>query len=188
MGLDDYDRVEVRDRAELRDWLSDNHARDQGVWLVTWKAHTDHWLPWGEMVQELLAWGWIDSTSRGVDDDRTSHLVTPRRRGSGWSAINKQHVEALEESGLMADPGRAAIDAAKDDGSWTLLDEVEAGIVPDDFAAALAERDATASWEDLPWSSQRATLEWIMMAKRADTRERRIVSAADATAAGERPR
>ncbi len=94
MGLDDYDRVEARTRADLRAWLADNHERDQGVFLVTWKAHTEHFLSWGEIVQELLAWGWVDSTGRGVDDDRTSHLVSPRRRGSGWSRINKEHVAA----------------------------------------------------------------------------------------------
>lgn len=188
MGLVDDEQVETRSRADLRAWLADHHDRDQGVWLVTWKAHTDDYLPWGEIVQELLAWGWIDSTGRGVDEDRTSHLVSRRRPGSGWSRINKEHVEVLEASGTMTDAGRAVVDAAKADGSWALLDEVEAGIVPDDLAAALADRDACDRWEGLPWSTRRATLVWVMSAKRVPTRARRIEQAADVTAAGGRPR
>lgn len=188
MGLDDYDRVEVHSREELRTWLAANHGRDQGVWLVTHKKHTDHWLPWGELVPELLSWGWVDSTSRGVDEDRTSVLISPRRPGSGWSRINKEHVEALEAAGLMTVHGRAVIDAAKEDGSWRLLDDVEAGIVPDDLAAALDERDARGLFDSLPRSARRATLAWVTLAKRADTRARRITKAADVTAAGGRPR
>lgn len=188
MGLDDYARVEVRSRHELRSWLAAHHARDDGVFLVTWKAHTDHYLAWGEIVQELLAWGWVDSTGRAVDGDRTSHLISPRRSGSAWSRINKQHIEALEASGLMTDAGRAVIDAAKADGSWSILDEVEQGIVPDEFAEALDQRDARQQFDDLPWSTRRATLEWITLAKRDDTRARRIEQAATVTAEGGRPR
>lgn len=188
MGLDDYDRVEVRSRADLRAWLESNHDRDQGVWLVTWKAHTSHYLPWGELVQELLAWGWVDSTSRRLDDDRTSRRVTLRRPGSAWSRINKEHVEELEAAGLMTAAGRAVIEAARADASWSILDEVEQGIVPDDFAVELVARDARQHWDDLPWSTQRATLAWITTAKRDETRTRRIASAAEITAAGGRPR
>ena len=188
MGLDDYEQVEVLNRGELREWLRANHDRDRGVFLVVHKKHTDHWLPWGEIVPELLAWGWVDATTRAVDEDRTSLLISPRRQGSGWSRINKEHVEALEASGEMTDHGRAVIARSKQDGSWALLDDVEAGIVPDDLAAALAERDARDQWDDLPWSTQRATLAWVTLAKRADTRERRVTKAADVTASGGRPR
>lgn len=188
MGLEDYDRVEARSRDELRSWLADNHERDEGVWLTTWKAHTDHYMPWGEMVQELLAWGWVDSTSRRVDEDRTSRLISPRRSGSAWSRINKEHVEELEASGLMAEAGRAVIAAARVDGSWSILDEVEQGIVPDDLAAALDERGAREQFDDLPWSTRRATLEWITLAKRDTTRAGRIEQAAQVTAEGGRPR
>lgn len=187
MGLEDYDRVEVRSRDELRSWLADHHEQDEGVWLVTWKAHTEHYLPWGEMVQELLAWGWIDSTTRRLDEDRTSRLVTPRRAGSVWSRVNKEHVEELEASGRMTDAGRAVIEAAKADGSWSSLDEVEQGIVPDDLAAALDDLDARDQFDALPWSTRRATLAWVTMAKREATRARRVEQAARVTAEGGRP-
>ncbi len=74
------------------------------------------------------------------------------------------------------------------DGSWTLLDDVEAGIVPDDLAAAFDDREAWDQWAALPWSTRRATLEWVMTARRAPTRARRIEQAAAITSEGGRPR
>lgn len=58
--------VEVRSRADLRAWLASNHAGHGSVWLVTWKKHTDHYVPFGDLVEELLCWGWVDSRTRGV--------------------------------------------------------------------------------------------------------------------------
>ena len=82
--------VTVRSRADLRDWLAENHRQTEAVWLATFrKPHPDH-LPWNEAVTELLCWGWIDAVPRKVDAERSAHLAAPRKPGSAWSAVNKR--------------------------------------------------------------------------------------------------
>jgi len=177
--------VEVKSRAELRDWLARNHALDGGIWLVSYKKGAGHYLPMGDIVAECLAFGWVDSRSRGLDARRTMHYISPRKPGSGWSAANKRLVARLEADGQMHAAGASAIARAKADGSWSLLDDVENLVVPPDLGKALAERPgATENWESFPRSICRGTLAWIQAAKRPDTRQRRVTSAADEAAAG----
>jgi len=181
--LADYERVEIRSRAELREWLAANHERDEGVWLVHYKKHTEHYVPWGEIVDECLCFGWIDSTTRRVDDDRTMHLMTPRRAGSIWSKINKDKVKRLERAGLMTDAGRTTIERAKEDGSWSLYDDIDAMIVPDDLARALKGK-AGEAWNAFADSSKKAILWWIKSAKTEPTRTKRIARTAELAAVG----
>jgi len=187
----DHEYVEVTSRAELRSWLEVNHTQTESIWLVTYKksARPDLHLPWGDIVKEALCFGWIDSQSGTVDGERTKVRLSPRKQGSAWSAINKGHVAELEAQGLMADAGRARIDEAKADGSWEFLDDVEAGIIPDDLAEAFdAHRGSRETFEGFPRSTRRATLEWIKTAKRPETRANRIAQTAEKSAEGVRPR
>jgi len=99
----DLPRVAVGSRAELRCWLEANHAQDSAIWLVTWKKHVaDRHVPWDDVVEEALCFGWVDSLPRKLDADRTMLRLSPRRPGSGWSAINKSRIEGLIARGLMA--------------------------------------------------------------------------------------
>ena len=180
----------MRSRAALRAWLRENHASHPSVWLVTWKKHTDHYLDYGALIEELLCWGWVDSQSRGVDADRTSVLISPRNPKSAWSAMNKAKVVAARESGAMTDAGEALITAAKANGMWGFLDDVEALIVPDDLDAALSGPQSGAArevWDAHPRSIKRAALEWLKTAKTAPTRAKRIADIADAARDGLRP-
>ncbi|MEM0947598.1 MAG: YdeI/OmpD-associated family protein [Pseudomonadota bacterium] len=179
------DRVEVVSRSELRAWLEQNHASGRSVWLVTWKKHSPHYLPYPDMIQELLCWGWIDSKTRSVDADRTSVLVAPRNPKSAWSAINKAHVAEARAAGLMADAGEALIQAAKANGMWTFLDDVERLERPADLEAALEHR--VEGWEAWPRSVKRGTLEWIKTAKTEATRTKRIANVVASLDAGLRP-
>ena len=178
-------RVEVRSRAELRDWLSANHADGVSVWLVTFKRHTDHYLSYGDLVEELLCWGWIDSQTRAVDADRSSLLIAPRNPKSAWSAINKEKVAAARASGAMTEAGERLIRIAQDSGMWDFLDDVDQLVVPDDLGAALgALREG---WESYPKSVRRGTLEWIKTAKGAETRAKRIAAVVESLELGLRP-
>ena len=89
-----------------------------------------------ELVLEALCFGWVDSRPGRVDDLRTKWYICPRKKGSGWAATNKARVEILLAEGPMAPAGKASIDQDKADGSWTLLDASEEGLVPDDLSAA----------------------------------------------------
>jgi uncharacterized protein YdeI (YjbR/CyaY-like superfamily) len=178
-------RVEVRSRAELRDWLSANHAAGVSVWLVTFKKHTDHYLSYGDLVEELLCWGWIDSQTRGIDADRTSVLVAPRNPKSAWSAINKAKVEDARASGAMTEAGERLISIAQQNGMWAFLDDVDRLEVPADLARALGT--LVEGWDAYPRSVRRGTLEWIKTAKGAGTRATRIAGVVASLEAGLRP-
>jgi uncharacterized protein YdeI (YjbR/CyaY-like superfamily) len=181
------DRVEVASAEQLRAWLTEHHATSRGVWLVTWKKGRGSYVPYADLVRELLCFGWIDSKARRVDEDRTSLLVTPRRPGSGWSRVNKEHLEVLLAEGRVRPAGLAAIEQAKADGSWTRLDAFETLAEPDDLRAALdAVPAARAAWDGFPRSTRRAILEWIGSARRDATRARRVAQTVSEAAAGRR--
>ncbi len=161
--------------------------RRAGCGWSLWKAHTGRRLDYEGLVEEALCFGWIDSRAEKLDADRSMIRFTPRRRGSGWSRTNKERIERLDRAGLMTDAGRAVIAAAKADGSWTLLDDVEALVVPEDLAEALASRPgARDRWEAFPPSARKAMLGWIAQAKRAPTRAARVTETAERAARGER--
>lgn len=176
------------DRAAWRAWLDEHHEERTGVAVVTWKAATGRPTPtYDELVEEALCFGWVDSTGRKVDEERSSLWFAPRKPRSGWSRPNKQRLERLEAAGLMTDAGRRVVDAAKADGSWTLLDDVEDLVVPPDLADALAARPgAREQWDAFPRSARRGILEWIVQAKRPETRAARIAETAEKAERGER--
>ena len=177
--------IEVRSRAELRDWLSDHHASGTSVWLITFKKHSEHYLDYGQLIEELLCWGWIDSQTRAIDVDRTSVLISPRNPRSAWSAVNKANVERARASGAMTPAGEALISEAISNGMWFFLDDVERLEVPDDLATSIG--GLRSNWEDYPCSVKRGTLEWIKMAKTAPTRAKRIGDVVESLRKGLRP-
>lgn len=175
----DFPQVEVRSRAELRAWLASHHEQETSIWLVRWKAGTPHFLSYGDTVDEALCFGWIDSLPRKLDKDRTMTLPSPRKPGSGWSAVNKRKVETLIAAGLMTPAGLAKIEVAKADGSWTALDHARQAELPDDLVVALAAHPPAAeNFQAFPPSTRRAILEWIGLAKRPETRVIRIETTA----------
>lgn len=175
-GLDQLERVTVASRAEWREWLHLNHAQSQSIWLVRFKkAAGQRYVPYSDIVDEALCFGWIDSLPRKLDELRPMLLLSPRKPGSAWSKINKDKVARLIEQGLMTAAGVEKIDQAKADGSWDALNAVDALIIPDDLQAALAcNAPAHQYFGRFPPSSRRGILEWIASAKQAGTRARRI--------------
>jgi uncharacterized protein YdeI (YjbR/CyaY-like superfamily) len=183
------DRLHPQTRAAWRAWLAEHHADSDGVWLVLWRQQSGRTgVTYEDAVQEALCFGWIDGKSAKLDDDRTMLRFSPRKRGSGWARSNKLRIERLLREGLMAEAGLARIEEAKRDGSWTRLDAVEDLVVPDDLAAALAGHPgARERWDGFPRSVRRGALEWIVQAKRPETRARRVAETARRTAEGGRP-
>lgn len=179
--------VEVRSRADLCAWLAENHSASGNVWVVVWKKHTDHHLPRGEAVSELLCWGWVDSDTRAMDADRTSYRISPRNPRSSWSAVNKAKVEEARAAGLMQPAGEAAIAKAQANGMWDFLDDVEAGILPEDLSQELDEGSARKGWDNYPPSVVRSTLEWIKTAKTTAARSKRIDDVVKHAGKGQRP-
>ncbi|WGH80117.1 YdeI/OmpD-associated family protein [Jannaschia ovalis] len=136
-------------------------------------------------MEELLCWGWVDAVVRRVDDDSSAHFVAPRKESSTWSGVNKRLVARARAAGAMTPAGEAKIAAAQANGMWSFLDDVEAGIVPDDLAEALG--DLRAVWDGWPASVQRGTLGWIKAAKTEATRAKRIADVVESAGRGLRP-
>ncbi|MEI8145931.1 MAG: YdeI/OmpD-associated family protein [Alphaproteobacteria bacterium] len=175
MALTDLARIAPATRAEWRDWLVAHHRQSESVWLVITKKAAGGQLSYDDVVDEALCFGWIDSLPRKLDETRSMLLLSPRKAKSAWSAVNKRRVEALEAKGLMHPAGRALIDAAKREGTWSLLDEVEALTLPEALRQAFAaDRRAAFYFEAFPHSSKRGILEWIAQAKTEATRAKRI--------------
>ena len=158
------------------------------MWAVTWRKASGRPAPsYDGLVEEALCVGWVDSIARAIDDERTSLRFSRRKRGSAWARTNKDRVARLREAGLMLPAGEAAVAAAQADGSWSRLDDVERGVVPDDLGRALDEHPAArTNFEAFPSSVRRGILEWIVQAKRAETRARRVGETAELAARGER--
>jgi uncharacterized protein YdeI (YjbR/CyaY-like superfamily) len=173
---DHLEQVEVKSRAELRAWLAANHQQSESIWLVTYKkAVADWYVDYDAVVEECLCFGWVDSLTRAKDHKRSMLLLAPRNDKSAWSGSNKLRVEKLLAAGMIEPPGLAKVDAAKANGMWEFLDDVEALISPPDLIDALERYpNAKAHFDAFPRSPKRGILEWIKQAKKPETRAKRI--------------
>ena len=173
---DGKDVLTPSSRSEWRAWLASNVGRREGLWIVYRKKSSSLEGPvYGDLVEEALCFGWIDSRVRRVDDDRVMQWFSPRREGGLWSAVNKERIGRLISQGRMTEVGQATIERAKADGSWSQLDQVDALIVPSDLQAALdANPAAVAAYEMLGDSVKKQYLWRIHSAKRPTTRADRI--------------
>lgn len=185
----DLELLEPASPAEWHDWLERNHDTSSGVWLaVGKKGNFRTTLTYESAVEEALSFGWIDSTVHRLDADRFRQLFTPRKPASNWSPSNKARVARLSAERRMQPAGLAAVERAKANGSWTLLDDVEALVMPPDLADALALDGAAAEgFERFPDSAKKQLLYWVSSAKRPETRAHRIQSTVEAASAGRFP-
>lgn len=169
------EQVHPKTRSEWRRWLQRNHADARGVYLVTYKKATGKpRLEYADSVEEALCFGWVDSNSRTLDEERTALMFTPRNPKSAWSKTNKERIERLTKEGRMEEAGSRAVAVAKATGAWNALDSAEALIVPADLGKAL-ERNKRAKqhFDAFPPSAKKTILWWIESAKREETRQRR---------------
>jgi uncharacterized protein YdeI (YjbR/CyaY-like superfamily) len=186
-ALDEAPHVHADDRATWRAWLEANHGVASGAWLVTWRASSGRvGLDYMEAVEEALCFGWVDSTAGRVDDDRGKLYFAPRKVRSAWAATNKARVERLIAEGRMASAGLAAIERAKANGSWEILDSVERLEIPADLAEALdAHPSAAVNFAAFPPSARKQLLGRVAIARRPETRSARITEIAKAAARNE---
>lgn len=168
--------VHPKSRAEWRRWLEKNHTRKEGVWFISFKKETG--MPrvtYEESVEEALCFGWVDSKPAKLDNERSMLWFAPRKEKSNWSKPNKERVERLIKQGLMTPAGLAKIELAKKNGTWTALDGVENLEIPPDLANALSKNKTAKEYFDaFPRSVKRGILEWILNAKKPETRAKRI--------------
>ena len=130
---------------------------------------------WSHAVEEALCFGWIDSLKKTLDDERFIQYYSKRKPKSVWSKINKEKVKQLIDQGLMTEAGLKSIQIAKQNGSWTVLDDVEALKIPADLEAKFKTRPGSkARFLSLSKSVRKVMLFGLMHAKRPETRQKRI--------------
>ena len=175
-------------REAWRAWLDAHQDDTKGVWVVSWRSSTGRdRVSYDAIVEEALCVGWVDSTVNSLDDERGMQLVTPRKPKSPWARSNKERVARLEAEGLMKPRGRQAIEVAKANGWWNILDDVDAMREPDDLAAALDEVPAARqAWDAFPPSARKQMLFWVVSAGKEATRQSRIGTIVEQAARGER--
>ena len=184
--LDDGERITASDAAVWRSWLEEHHASADGVWVLNVRGANAS-MDYEDAVRQALCFGWIDGPVRTFPEGN-GQWFSPRRPSSGWAATNKARLLALEEAGLLAPAGIRAIEVAKANGTWEMLDGPEAGIEPEEFAAALdAVPAARAHWDAFPKSVKKLGLTNIATARRAETRTARIAKIVADAAEGKRP-
>lgn len=175
--------LDARDRQEWRTWLQAHHASSPGVWLVFQKAHTNiSSIAYEDAVLEALCFGWIDSLIKRLDVDRFARKFTPRHPTSKWSDINRKRWSVLKEAGLLMPAGLAA---APTDNRYALLPTIPE--LPDYIEAAFKSNStAWAFFQQLAPTYRRQYVAWIEMARRPETRQKRLEESLALLAAGER--
>ena len=165
------------DKKDWRKWLELNHINKDAVWLIFYKKNSpSHNLSWSESVDEALCFGWIDSTKRTIDSEKYKQYFSKRKAKSNWSKINKEKVRTIIDQGLMDEEGHKSIEVAKENGSWTILDGVEALIIPEDLKKEFENYKGSIKYFDsLSKSYKKILLHWVVSAKRKETRQKRIL-------------
>ncbi|MDR7130565.1 uncharacterized protein YdeI (YjbR/CyaY-like superfamily) [Algoriphagus sp. 4150] len=159
-----------------RKWLDKNHLSKQAVWLVFYKkSSAKQSISWNEAVDVALCFGWIDSKKIKIDEETSHQFFSRRKPNSTWSKINKEKVQKLIDNGLMTSAGYQSIEIAKQNGSWTILDEVEELIIPQNLEKAFNKHKGSKDFFlSLSKSTRKIILSWITLAKREETRQKRI--------------
>ena len=107
--------LHLGNRSELRHWLKENYNKEKCCWVVTYRSKCPpEWpaIPYIEVVEEALCFGWIDSTLKRLPDGRLAQRLSPRRAKSHWTQLNMDRCVDLEDRGLMTEAGRQAFEKA----------------------------------------------------------------------------
>lgn len=177
-------------QTDWRLWLEENHISKDAVWLVYYKKKANKpTLTWSNAVDEALCFGWIDSKAETVDHESFRQYFCKRKPNSTWSKINKVKVEKLLSENLIAQAGLDIIEIAKQNGSWTILDTAEELEIPTDldkaFAIRLGSKDFFLS---LSKSVRKNMLQWLVLAKQQETRQKRINEIVECAAQRQKPK
>lgn len=177
-------------QTDWRQWLEENHACKQSVWLVYYKKETNkRTISWTNAVDEALCFGWIDSKKVSIDKEKSHQFFSKRKAKSTWSKINKAKVENLIANNLMTEAGFESINLAKQNGSWTILDEVEELMIPSDLEQEFKTKAGSKEFFlSLSKSVKKAMLQWLVLAKQPVTRQKRIIEIAELASQKQKPK
>lgn len=190
MSEQEIEKICPASRQEWRNWLLENHRFRQSVWLVYYKVKSGNpTVKYSDAVDEALCFGWIDSKAKPIDDSSFMQFFSKRKARSVWSKINKEKVERLIADDLMTDAGFESIAIAKQNGSWSILDTAESLEIPDDLEAEFHKNpDSKDYFLSLSRSDKRNILQWLVLAKRIETRQKRIAEIVELAGQRQKPK
>jgi uncharacterized protein YdeI (YjbR/CyaY-like superfamily) len=176
----------AKDRKAWRDWLTAHSESTQNSWLIIYhKSSSTPSVTYDEAVEEALCFGWVDSKPNKRDQESYYLFFAQRKPKSNWSKANRERAERMVATNQMTKKGMDMIDLAKSTGTWLALTDVQASILPEDLKIALEKnRVANENFEKFPPSSKRIILEWILNAKKEETRLKRIMETVELAAKG----
>ena len=187
--MSDRDRQRFSSADGWRAWLDANHAESDGVWLeFAKKGSGEVTVTYDEALDVALAYGWIDSQVRKLDERFYLQRFTPRRARSPWSKRNRELAEGLFADGRMEPAGLAEVERAKADGRWErAYESFSNATVPDDLQAELDRNPrAAAFWETLNGQNRYAIYYRVQDAKKPETRARRLAKFVEMLERGEK--
>jgi uncharacterized protein YdeI (YjbR/CyaY-like superfamily) len=166
----------AKSRNEWRKWLEKNHQSEKSVWLIIYhKESKTKTVYYDEAVEEAICFGWVDSKPNKRDEKSYYLFIAQRKPKSNWSKANRDRANKMIGQRLMTAGGQAMIDLAKKTGTWEALVDVQNSVIPTDLQKRFDKNKmAFKNFQAFPPSSKRIILEWILNAKRPDTREKRI--------------
>ncbi len=173
---DNFEKVEITHKSQLRDWLEKNHTQSESIWLVTYKKEiTAKYVSTSDVLDELLCFGWIDGIRRKWDHEKTMQLISPRKV-QHWTKTYKERFAKLEKLGLIHESGYQSVKTSKENGLWDFMDDVDALILPQDLLDCMNKHaNSLENFNSINPSSKRFMLRYIKIAKTAETRKKRIV-------------
>lgn len=168
--------ISAKNRKEWRKWLEQNHDKASSVWLIIYHKNVDTAsVYYDEAVEEAICFGWIDSIAHKRDEHSKYQFFAVRKPKSNWSKANRERAKKMIAAGQMKPAGQAMIDLAKQTGTWEALVDVQNSVIPTDLQQAFdANPAAYNNFMAFPPSSKRIILEWILNAKKQETRDKRI--------------
>ena len=177
-----------RSGAEFRKWLEKNHDKVDELWVGIYKKDSGKkGITYKEVVDQALCFGWIDGLVKSVDDASYMQRVTPRRSKSVWSAINIKRVKELTAEGLMHPAGTKAFTERDPSKTGLYSFENRPEKLPPAFEKRFkAKKKAWEFFQAQPPGYRRIAIWWVTSAKRDDTKERRLQTLIDDSAAGRR--
>ncbi|AKB84248.1 hypothetical protein MCMEM_0195 [Methanococcoides methylutens MM1] len=179
--------LHVVNREEWRKWLENHNSTEEDIWLVHYKKHTGKpAIPYDDAVEEAICFGWIDGKVRRIDEETYAQRYTPRNKRSQWSEINRQRARKMIEQSKMTEAGLQKLGNALNEPPEP--PRVNPDDIPADMKAALKS-------DDLAWRNfsafapgyRRNYIEWVLDAKREETRVRRINSVVERSRENKKP-
>lgn len=164
-------------KAAWRKWLQRNHGGKDHVWLLHYKKSAGKaGLTYEAALEEALCYGWIDGKMKNLDEEKYMLRYSPRKKNSLWSKLNRERAERLIKEGRMTAAGMAKIDEAKRNGKWDSAYTMKTPTqLPADLSEALqCNQMAMDNFGKMSLSSRNTYVFWVSLAKRDETRNKRI--------------